>query len=165
MKKSQDDAPRHRLWPMGKNHGQNSQDQLVWQLPHSHRWSQEDPIADSKYYLSSWDPDASTSTQLPPNNRPCRTITNVQSDNNPQAAHMIKQFYLPNLLAPSFPQAMAAPSTFMVPATWRARKGTRCQERDHQPHISSHLCQYWLQRIFHQQHFVCSPFQWYWSSS
>jgi hypothetical protein len=72
--------------------------------------AKKDPSLIQRYFLSSWDP--GTLTQLALNNGPCKTITNVQSDNYPQAAHMIKKFFLPNLPAPGFPQAMAAPSTF-----------------------------------------------------
>jgi hypothetical protein len=63
-----------------------------------------------RYFLSSWDP--VTLTQLALNNGPCRTITNVQSDDYPQAAHTIKIFFLSNLPALGFPQAMAVPGTF-----------------------------------------------------
>jgi hypothetical protein len=76
----------------------------------TNKLAKKDPLLMQKYFLFSWDPDAST--QLASNNGACGTITNVQSNEYPQAAHMIRKFLLPNPLAPSFPQAMAAPSIF-----------------------------------------------------
>jgi hypothetical protein len=68
--------------------------------------TKKDPLLIQRYFLSSWNP--VTLTQLALNNGPCGTITNVQSDDYPQAAHTIKKFILPNLPAPGFPQAMDA---------------------------------------------------------
>jgi hypothetical protein len=46
------------------------------------------------YFLCSWDRDAST--QLASNNGPCRTISNVQSNDCPKPIQMIKKFFLSN---------------------------------------------------------------------
>jgi hypothetical protein len=72
--------------------------------------AKKDPLLIQKYFLSSLDP--VTFTQFPSNNRSCGTITNIQSDDYPQAAHNIKKFFLSNLTVPGFSQAMAAPGTF-----------------------------------------------------
>jgi hypothetical protein len=72
--------------------------------------AKKDPPLIQKYFLFSWDP--VTSTQLALNNGPCGTITNVQSDDYPQAAHTIKKFFLTNLPIPGFSQAIAALGTF-----------------------------------------------------
>jgi hypothetical protein len=73
--------------------------------------AKKDQLLIQRYFLFSWHP--VTLTQLASNNGPCRTITNVQSNDytQPQAAHTIKKFFLPNLPAPGFPQAMAAATT------------------------------------------------------
>jgi hypothetical protein len=72
--------------------------------------AKNDPLLIQKYFLSSWDP--VTSNQLASNNGPCLIITNVQSDDYPQAAHNIKKFFLSILPVPSFPQVKAALGTF-----------------------------------------------------
>jgi hypothetical protein len=54
--------------------------------------AKKDPSLIQKCFLSSWDP--VTLTQLTSNNEPCGTITNVQSDDCPQAAHTIKKYFL-----------------------------------------------------------------------
>ncbi len=77
--------------------------------------AKEDPLLIQKCILSSWDP--VNSTQLASNNGPCGTITNLQSDDYPQAAHNIKKFFPSNLPIPGFPQAMAAPGTFTFQLT------------------------------------------------
>jgi hypothetical protein len=74
--------------------------------------AKKDPLLIQNYFLSSWDP--VTLTQLASNNGPCRTITNVQSDDYIQAAHNIKKFFPPNLPILGSPQAMATPGTFTV---------------------------------------------------
>jgi hypothetical protein len=66
--------------------------------------AKKDLLLIQKYFLSSWDPE--TSTQLASNNRPYRTITNVQSDEYQQVGHNIKKFFLSNLPVPGFPQAI-----------------------------------------------------------
>jgi hypothetical protein len=50
--------------------------------------------------------------QLALNNGPCGAITNVQSNNYPQAAQTIKKFFLPNPPAQAFTQTMATLGTF-----------------------------------------------------
>jgi hypothetical protein len=52
----------------------------------------KDPLLTHKHFLPSWDP--LTSTQLALNNGPCGTITNVQSNDYPQATQTIKKFFL-----------------------------------------------------------------------
>jgi hypothetical protein len=84
------------------------------------------PLLIQRYFLSSWDP--VTLTQLALNNGPCGTITNVQSDANPQAAHIIKKFFLSNLPAPSFPQIMAALGTFMFQPSGELEKESKAKK-------------------------------------
>jgi hypothetical protein len=79
-----------------------------------------------KYVLSSWDP--VTSTQLAIINGLCRTITNVHSDDYPQAAHTIKKFFLSNLPVPCFPQAIAAPGTFTFQLPGELEKESRAKK-------------------------------------
>jgi hypothetical protein len=77
--------------------------------------AKKDPLLICKLFLPSWDP--LTSMQLALNNKPCGTITNVQSDNYPQAAQTIKRFFLPNPPAHAFTPTMAMPGilTFQLP--------------------------------------------------
>jgi hypothetical protein len=70
----------------------------------------KDPLLICKHFLPSWDP--LTSAQLASNNGPCGTITNVQSNNYPQAAQTIKKFFLADPPAQAFTQPMATLSTF-----------------------------------------------------
>ncbi len=72
--------------------------------------AKKDLLLIQKYFLSSWDP--VTLTQLASNNGLCGTITNVHSDDYPQANHYIKKFFLSNLPILGSPQALAAPGTF-----------------------------------------------------
>jgi hypothetical protein len=72
--------------------------------------AKKDPSLIHKHLLPSWDP--LTSTQLASKNGPGGTITNVQSNNYPQAAQTIKKFFLPNPPAQAFTQPMATPGTF-----------------------------------------------------
>jgi hypothetical protein len=72
--------------------------------------AKKDPLLIRKHFLPSWDP--LTPTQLASNNRPCGTVTNVQSDDYPQAAQIIKKFFLPNPPAQAFTQPFATPGTF-----------------------------------------------------
>jgi hypothetical protein len=58
--------------------------------------AKKDPLLICKHFLQSWDP--LTSTQLASNNRPCGTITNVQSDDYPHAAQIIKSSFCPTPL-------------------------------------------------------------------
>ena len=75
--------------------------------------AKKDPLLICKHFLQSWDP--LTSTQLASNNRPCGTITNVQSDDYLQAVQIIKKFFLPNPPAQAFTQPLATPGTFTFP--------------------------------------------------
>jgi hypothetical protein len=68
-------------------------------------------------------------TQLALNNGPYRTITNVQPDDYPQAAHNIKKFFLSSLPVPGYPQAMASPGTFMFQLTGELKKETEAKKR------------------------------------
>jgi hypothetical protein len=80
----------------------------------------KDLLLIQKYFLSSWDP--VTSPQLALKHGPCRTITNFQSDDYPQAAHNIKKFFLSNLPVLDFPNNGHTRHIY-APATWGAREG------------------------------------------
>ncbi len=58
--------------------------------------AKKDPLLICKHFLPSWD--TLTSMQLASNNRPCGTITNVQSDDYLQAEQIIQKFLLPDPL-------------------------------------------------------------------
>jgi hypothetical protein len=75
--------------------------------------AKKDPLLIHKHFLQSWDP--LTSTQLASNNGPCGTITSIQSNDYPQAAQIIKKFFLPNPPAQAFTQPLATPGTFTFP--------------------------------------------------
>jgi hypothetical protein len=68
------------------------------------------PLLICKHFLPSWHP--LTSTQLVLNNEPCGSITNVQSNDYPQAAQIIKKFFLPNPSAQAFTKPIVMPGTF-----------------------------------------------------
>jgi hypothetical protein len=88
--------------------------------------AKKDQLLIQKYVLSSWD--AITLTQLASINRPCGTITNIQYDDYPQAAHNIKKFFLSNLPVPSYPQVMAAPGTFTFQLPGESEKETEAKK-------------------------------------
>jgi hypothetical protein len=88
--------------------------------------AKKDPLLIQKYFLSSWDP--LTLTQLESINGPCGTIPNIQSDDYPQAAHTIKKFFLSNLPVPGFPQAMAAPGTFIFQLLGELEKESKAKK-------------------------------------
>jgi hypothetical protein len=72
--------------------------------------AKKDSLLICKHFIPSWDP--LTSTQLALNNVPCGTITNLHSNYYPQAAQIIKKFFLPNPPAQAFTQPLATPGTF-----------------------------------------------------
>jgi hypothetical protein len=88
--------------------------------------AKKEPSLICKHFLPSWDP--LISTQLALNSGPCGTITNVQSDNYPQAAQTIKQFFLPNPPAQAFTQPMAMPGTFTFQLPSELEKETKAKK-------------------------------------
>jgi hypothetical protein len=63
-----------------------------------------------RYFSQSYDPNSPA--KLSSSNRPCGTITNVQSDDYPQATVEIKKFFIGAQVPAILPQAFTQPGTF-----------------------------------------------------
>jgi len=88
--------------------------------------AKKDPLLIKKHFLLSWDP--KSPTKLASNNGPCGTITNMQSDDYPQAANLINKFFIQKLLPFVFPQVMTPPGTFMFQLTGEMEKESKAKK-------------------------------------
>ncbi len=88
--------------------------------------AKKDHLLIPKHFLPSWDP--LTSTQLASNNGPCGTIKSIQSNDYPQAAHIIKKFFLPNPPAQAFTQPLATLGTFMFQLPGKLDKESKAKK-------------------------------------
>jgi hypothetical protein len=74
----------------------------------------EEAVKDSdhmkRYFSKSYDPNSPT--KLSSSNGPCGTITNMQSDDYPQAIVEIKKFFIGAQVSAIPPQAFTQPGTF-----------------------------------------------------